>query len=408
MDIQHFTGFAGTRLTAEIIGDPDDPVVLMLHSAGQTRAVWRQTAEFLAKAGRRVINLDLRGHGDSEWPSEARYDIDAFALDLRAVLSQLQARPVIVAARLGGWSAICALQKDAATLASGLILVDLPSQLSQEHSLKLRTELKQKLKARGENPNWDIRMLDHWDASYMPERLTESAPNIKIPVSFIRGALMREENSARAHEFVKLLPEAEFSEIDDASLALSEDRLDEFNGLLINFLERKHPRQSPEYRSGSDARTFRDAMGCFATGITVVTALDRGGAPIGITVNSFTSLSLDPPLLLVCIGKASETGVKIKEAECFAINVLQIGQQPTSNLFATRGADRFAEADWEMGEMGAPVLNGSLGSFECERHAVHDGGDHVILVGKVLKATFESRRDPLLYFRGKYRRLHFG
>ena len=88
--------------------------------------------------------------------------------------------------------------------------------------------------------------------------------------------------------------------------------------------------------------------------------------------------------------------------------MLQIGQQPTSNLFATRGADRFAEADWEMGEMGAPVLNGSLGSFECERQAVHDGGDHVILVGKVLKATFESRRDPLLYFRGKYRRLHFG
>jgi flavin reductase (DIM6/NTAB) family NADH-FMN oxidoreductase RutF len=97
----------------------------------------------------------------------------------------------------------------------------------------------------------------------------------------------------------------------------------------------------------------------------------------------------------------------MRDAERFAVNVLQIGQQPTSNRFAGKGEDRFANTPWEVGEFGTPVLTGSLSSFECERDALHDGGDHFILVGRVLKAMFEPRRDPLLYFRGKYRRLHF-
>jgi flavin reductase (DIM6/NTAB) family NADH-FMN oxidoreductase RutF len=97
----------------------------------------------------------------------------------------------------------------------------------------------------------------------------------------------------------------------------------------------------------------------------------------------------------------------LESAQRFAVNVLQIGQQPTSNRFAGRGEDRFASTPWQVGEFGTPVLTGSLASFECDRHALHEGGDHIILVGKVMKAMFEPQRDPLLYFRGKYRRLHF-
>src|SRR3546814_13586935 len=87
----------------------------------------------------------------------------------------------------------------------------------------------------------------------------------------------------------------------------------------------------------------------------------------------------------------------LRETERFAVNVLQIGQQPTSNRFAGKGEDRFAATPWELGEYGTPVLAGSLSSFECAREAVHGGGDHFILVGRVLKALFEPRRDPLLY-----------
>ena len=162
-----------------------------------------------------------------------------------------------------------------------------------------------------------------------------------------------------------------------------------------------------EYRSGHDARTLRDALGCFATGVTVVTCLGANDEPAGLTVNSFTSVSLNPPLLLVCLAKRAASAGALIEASHFAVNVLQTGQQPASIRFSTRDEDRFGATPWTCGEAGAPILADSLGVFECERHAVHDGGDHHILIGKVVKASFDASLDPLLYFRGKYRRLHF-
>jgi flavin reductase (DIM6/NTAB) family NADH-FMN oxidoreductase RutF len=162
-----------------------------------------------------------------------------------------------------------------------------------------------------------------------------------------------------------------------------------------------------EYRTGSDPRTLRDALGCFATGVTVVTCIDPNGRPVGLTANSFTALSLDPPLLLVCVAKAAASAQPLAEAEHFAVNVLQTGQQPASITFSTRVEDRFGCTRWSMGEHGVPVLMDSLSVFECSRHAIHEGGDHFILVGEVKKATFEPGLDPLLYFRGRYRRLHF-
>jgi len=162
-----------------------------------------------------------------------------------------------------------------------------------------------------------------------------------------------------------------------------------------------------EYRTGHDPRTLRDALGCFATGVTVVTCLDQQGNPAGITVNSFTSVSLDPPLLLVCLHKLAASAATLIGASHFAINVLQTGQQPASMTFSTRVDDRFGETPWSCGEAGAPILEESLGVFECERFAVYDGGDHHILVGQVVKASFDAGLDPLLYFRGRYRRLHF-
>ena len=164
---------------------------------------------------------------------------------------------------------------------------------------------------------------------------------------------------------------------------------------------------SGEYRSGHDPRTLRDALGCFATGVTVVTCLDDGGRPAGLTVNSFTAVSLEPPLLLVCLHKEALSAGALVGASHFAINVLQTGQQPASITFSTRVEDRFGSTRWSRGEAGAPILEESLCVFECARYAVHDGGDHHILVGQVTKASFDAGLDPLLFFRGSYRRLHF-
>ncbi|HVM23584.1 MAG TPA: flavin reductase family protein [Sphingomicrobium sp.] len=162
-----------------------------------------------------------------------------------------------------------------------------------------------------------------------------------------------------------------------------------------------------EYRTGHDPRTLRDALGCFATGVTVVTCIGDNGVPAGLTVNSFTSVSLDPPLLLVCLHKEAASAPALIAASHFAINVLQTGQQPASITFSTRVGDRFGSTPWSTGEAGAPILEDSLCVFECQRYAVYDGGDHHILVGQVAKASFDASLDPLLYFRGRYRRLHF-
>jgi flavin reductase (DIM6/NTAB) family NADH-FMN oxidoreductase RutF len=167
-----------------------------------------------------------------------------------------------------------------------------------------------------------------------------------------------------------------------------------------------HPHKQ-ENRSGHDPRTLRDALGCFATGVTVVTCLKPDGAPAGLTVNSFTSVSLDPPLLLVCLAKKALSAAALIHADHFAVNVLQTGQQPASIRFSTRDEDRFGATPWSCGEAGAPILEESLGVFECRRYALHDGGDHPMLVGQVVKASFDAGLDPLLFFRGRYRRLHF-
>ena len=165
--------------------------------------------------------------------------------------------------------------------------------------------------------------------------------------------------------------------------------------------------RTSEYRTGSDPRTLRDALGCFATGVTVVTCFDNDERPFGITANSFTSVSLEPPLLLVCVHKMAASAGALTSASHFAVNVLQNEQQPASIRFSRSDEDRFGNSDWSPGEFGAPVLGNSLSVFECERRAVHDGGDHHILVGQVLKASFDPSLDPLLFFRGRYRRLHF-
>lgn len=407
MTIIHYRGFAGVILEAEAIGSENDPAVLLLHGAGQTRDVWRSIADMLHKAGRRVISLDLRGHGGSEWPKDGRYDFDAFVEDLRAVLAQMGTRPLVVASTLGGWIASAALECDSSVLASGLVLVDMPVSIDVASAQKIGDRLRNSAIFSGSSAQWDTRIVGGFDITAMAARLKEAAPDIALPTLYVRGAMSELVSRDDAMEFVARLPDGELIEVENAGLIVAEDRIDALTSHLIEFLERRVPRASLEYRAGSDARSFRDALGCFATGVTVVTTMGPDDTPIGLTANSFTSVSLDPPLLLVCIAKNAGSAKTLRDADRFAVNVLQIGQQPTSNRFAGKGEDRFAATPWEKGEFGTPVLHGSLSSFECAAEAVHDGGDHFILVGRVLKAIFEPRRDPLLYFRGKYRKLHF-
>jgi flavin reductase (DIM6/NTAB) family NADH-FMN oxidoreductase RutF len=150
-----------------------------------------------------------------------------------------------------------------------------------------------------------------------------------------------------------------------------------------------------------DPRALRDAFGAFPTGVTVVTASDEAGNPIGFTANSFTSVSLNPPLLLVCLAKTSRNYATMTGARHFAINVLSETQKDLSNTFARPVEDRFAAVDWAKGAAGAPIFSHVAAWFECAMEQVIEAGDHVILMGRVVSFD-NSGRNGLGYARGGY------
>ncbi|MEZ5398352.1 MAG: flavin reductase family protein [Bryobacteraceae bacterium] len=154
----------------------------------------------------------------------------------------------------------------------------------------------------------------------------------------------------------------------------------------------------------ADFDAFRRACGRFATGIAIATIADASGAPQGMTVNSFTSVSADPALVLICVDFGCNLLPAFQTASHYGINVLSERQQDLSDRFACRGHDRFDGVDWYAGETGVPLLRGSLAHLECGVKQVVDAGDHSILLGQVHYAHVFSGR-PLLYFESAYRRL---
>lgn len=152
-----------------------------------------------------------------------------------------------------------------------------------------------------------------------------------------------------------------------------------------------------------DQARFRQALGRFASGVTVVTtALE--GRPYGMTVSSFSSLSLTPPLVLVCIDKTVSSHAVISAAGGFVVNVLEQSQEHLSRRFAAREEDKFNGIAWSSGQLGLPVLDDVLAAIECRLHATLPGGDHTIFVGEVIDAEVGSGA-PLLYYRGGYHEL---
>ena len=154
-----------------------------------------------------------------------------------------------------------------------------------------------------------------------------------------------------------------------------------------------------------DSRDLRNAFGGFATGVTVITTKPNGASAIGITANSFSSLSIEPPLVLWCIDKGSDTLSTFDQATAFAINVLARDQEELSTQFAQIGDHALNGVAHDEGKTGSPLLQGSVGYFDCEIEARHDAGDHIIMVGRVVDFASDDSRQPLVFYRGNYRDL---
>jgi flavin reductase (DIM6/NTAB) family NADH-FMN oxidoreductase RutF len=151
-----------------------------------------------------------------------------------------------------------------------------------------------------------------------------------------------------------------------------------------------------------EIRALRDAFGVFATGITIITGVADDGVAVGFTANSFTSVSLDPPLLLVCAAHGVSAMPALRSRRAFGVNVLAADQQHISQRFTQRGIDRFAQGDWQPGALGMPLLADACAAFECTIQQDIEAGDHVIFIGRIDGFTADPQRPPLLYHQGRY------
>ncbi|MBO9520854.1 MAG: flavin reductase family protein [Nocardioidaceae bacterium] len=151
------------------------------------------------------------------------------------------------------------------------------------------------------------------------------------------------------------------------------------------------------------ARRFRDVLGLFGSGVTVVTSMS-GGEPVGMTCQSFSSVSLEPPLVLFCPAKTSRAWPLMQRAGCFCVNILAADQSGLSTAMATKGHDKFDGVGWRPAPTGAPLLDGVVGYVDCTVHQVVEAGDHYVVIGRVKELGFGSEDDarPLLYYRGAY------
>lgn len=153
-----------------------------------------------------------------------------------------------------------------------------------------------------------------------------------------------------------------------------------------------------------DPKEFRQALGCFATGVAVVTTLETDGDPIGLTINSFNSVSLDPPLILWSLALEAPSHGAFSRAPSFAVNVLAEHQLDLCQQFARPSDDKFEGVSWQSGADGAPLLTDAIAHFECRTYRAYDGGDHTIFLGRVHRVRSHPGR-PLIFHRGSFAEL---
>jgi len=153
-----------------------------------------------------------------------------------------------------------------------------------------------------------------------------------------------------------------------------------------------------------DEASFRTVLGHFATGVTIITSTEDGG-PIGVAANAFSSVSLDPPLVLFCAGSESTTWPKIEANGQFAVNILNEHQEDVCRVFATPGADRFTRIGWRPSTNGSPLLHDALAFVDCSVHETFDAGDHLVVLGRVHELGVLSDDGPLIFYRGGYGKL---
>jgi len=276
-------GRDGLRLRADEFGDPTDPPVILLHGGGQTRFAWGTTAQVLADRGWHAYRVDLRGHGESEWPDDGDYSLEAFSDDVQVIAAGMPTLPVLVGASLGGISSMTAIGESATPVAKGLVLVDVAPTIEPEGVERIGAFMSANLETgfasledvadavAAYNPHRprptdlsglkknvrqreDGRWVWHWDPRFMSgtrgsrdetratlvqqDRLIAAARAVKVPTLLVRGRVSDLLSEAGAKELLTLIPHAEYVDVDGAGHMVAGDKNDLFNDAIIGFLDR--------------------------------------------------------------------------------------------------------------------------------------------------------------------------
>ena len=403
------------------------PAVVLIHGVGLQKAIWGPQIEAFADCYD-VIAIDMPGHGASTRPPEAPLLAD-YADAVLAVLDGLEiARAHVVGHSMG---ALVALEFALAhpNRVAGVVAVNAVFCRTKQQRAAIAARVDE-LQGGLRIPDWSG-TLARWFGAPVPAHLSAAADHtsrllgdidpsgyartyrlfaeadaehagrlarLSVPALFITGAEDPNSTPAMSEAMARLSPKGRLVVMPETRHMLPLTDVEAFNGELRAFL-------AETGQSGTsapvDPRAFRRALGSFLTGITVVATVQPDGTPRGFTANSFTSVSLDPPLVLICIAKTASSCPVFTAAAHFSVNVLAEHQMSVSGLFASRSTEKFAGVGWRRGPAGSPVLDDVAAWFDCRRQDVIDAGDHVILVGRV--EGFDERAvNPLGYCRGAH------
>jgi flavin reductase (DIM6/NTAB) family NADH-FMN oxidoreductase RutF/pimeloyl-ACP methyl ester carboxylesterase len=217
---------------------------------------------------------------------------------------------------------------------------------------------------------------------------------LRVPSLFMTGEDDPNSTPAMSRVMAASAPDARCEIVPGERHMMALTAPDQINARLMAFL-------AENTAQTIDPKALRRALGAFATGVTVVATMQDDGTPRGFTANSFTSVSLDPPLVLVCVAKTASGYGIFSEAARFSISVLAMDQREVSALFASKAADKFERASWRRSAGGNPIIEGAAAWFDCRAHSVVDAGDHAVLIGRVLDFG-DTANNPLGYCRGAY------
>lgn len=416
----------GRRTTAVSAGAATDATpILFIHGVGLDHTVWRP--QIAAFAGQRPVHAyDMMGHGGSDRPG-GKPDLADYAAQLVGVLDALEIeRAHLVGHSMGAMVALETALSRPERAASVTALNAVYRRSAEQRAAVLRRVAA--LEAGEAGPGVEA-TLARWFASPVPPHLADEAermrglleradeegyalayrvfatadaayagrlPGLSRPALFMTGQHDPNSTPEMTRAMAAAVPGAR-------GLVLSGERhmmplvgaarVNAEIGRFLAGLEAEEAAAAP--------KRFRNALGAFATGVTVVTTLQENGEPRGFTANSFSSVSLDPPLVSICIARTASSHPVFKAAPRFAVNILAQDQRDVSGVFASKRPDKFEQVAWASGATGSPVLEGCAAWFDCRRHEVVSAGDHDILIGEVV--DFDgSNRLPLGYCRGAY------